>query len=107
VRLLLPADCRSGYLVSQQQLRQRLMEIEWEDHLRLWAQRRGVAEFEQWLAKEGEKEGMAVDWQDVQVRCARVSPKKAMQRQHGKRCSDVMDRDHPITGCDCVAPDRP
>lgn len=58
------------------------MEIEWEDHLRLWAQRRGVAEFEQWLAKEGEKEGMAVDWKDVQVRNPGYT--KAMQCQRGE-----------------------
>lgn len=63
----LPPSHISGYLVSQQQLRHRLMQIEWEGSLRLWAQRKGLAEFEQWLAEKGDKEGIQVDWQHLQA----------------------------------------
>jgi hypothetical protein len=43
------------------------MQIEWEGSLRLWAQRKGLAEFEHWLAENGEQEGISVDWQQLQV----------------------------------------
>lgn len=58
---------RSGYLVSQQQLRQRLMQIEWEGSLKLWAQRKGVADFEAYLAEKAEEQGLHVDWSLLQV----------------------------------------
>lgn len=44
------------------------MQIEWEGSLRVWAQRKGLAEFEHWLAEKGEQEGITVDWQQLQVR---------------------------------------
>lgn len=57
----------SGYLVSQQQLRKRLMQIEWEGGKRVWAQRKGLADFEQWLVEKGEPESITVEWADLQV----------------------------------------
>lgn len=53
--------------MSQQQLRQRLMQIEWEGSLKLWAQRKGVADFEAYLAEKGEEQGLHVDWSLLQV----------------------------------------
>jgi hypothetical protein len=63
-----PAVNHSGYLVSQQQLRARLMQIEWDGSLRLWSQRKGLAEFEHWLADKGQQEGVTVEWSNLQVR---------------------------------------
>lgn len=53
--------------MSQQQLRQRLMQIEWEGSLKLWAQRKGVADFEAYLAEKAEEQGLHVDWSLLQV----------------------------------------
>jgi hypothetical protein len=45
------------------------MQIEWDGSLRLWSQRKGLAEFEHWLADKGQQEGVTVDWSTLQVRC--------------------------------------
>lgn len=43
------------------------MQIEWDGSLRLWSQRKGLAEFEHWLADKGQQEGVTVDWRTLQV----------------------------------------
>jgi len=61
-------ECCSGYLESQQQLRDHLMRSEWNDKVRQWALHKGVAEFERFVVeKSHEVPGLDVNWEQMQV----------------------------------------
>lgn len=58
----------SGYMESQRQLRDRLLSSEWDGTVRTWALRKGVADFERWVAEHGGEAGVELRWDVVQVR---------------------------------------
>eukprot|EP00878_Enallax_costatus_P020141 GHUV01021273.1.p2 GENE.GHUV01021273.1~~GHUV01021273.1.p2 ORF type:complete len:118 (+),score=36.60 GHUV01021273.1:503-856(+) len=56
----------SGYLESQRQLRDRLLKGEWDETVKEWALRNGVAEFQKYVVEHGEEKGIKVSWDDIQ-----------------------------------------
>eukprot|EP00775_Hariotina_reticulata_P006619 gene6619-6847_t len=57
----------SGYLESQRQLRDHLMQSEWEHTVRQWALQKGVAEFERFVVEKGQEvPGLEVNWEQMQ-----------------------------------------
>jgi hypothetical protein len=53
---------------SQRQLRDRLLDSEWEQTVAPWAAAKGLAEFEKYVVEKGREADLSVSWEVMQVR---------------------------------------